>query len=437
MIPETAPIRGRKKEIMSADPRGFLIVGVLCLLVSPNHARSEEAVEPSGRKHRGRLVHAQGAWFFRDEQERSIPLKNLAHVRFDPKTTVLPGVPLTHTLLLPGDQRVTGTLLYVDEKSVAFASSWGGRLTLNREQVVGVGVADGWLPLLYDDLETSLKAWNIEGSAELDLQRAFFGKSSLRLDPRGKRLERSWPAFTDGRVSWFFFQGESKKLAPRWTVELLTSAGGAVPGVEIDGAGVRCIKAGEQFGMLEPTGRWRMLVIERRDDVVRFHVDNRCLGQTRLPRETRITGMRWTVDRDDVKAAGSIWLDELIVTRRQKALPMPRSDADQDWLWLTQGEQLFGRIVSADARVVTLDATFGKRTLAWSQVRGIGFAAPKPRTRVDDVEVEYLPGAGFSSDCLRVKLLRWNESKLFLQHALLGEIAIERDRLVRVHFAVK
>ena len=110
---------------------------------------------------------------------------------------------------------------------------------------------------------------------------------------------------------------------------------------------------------------------------------------------------------------------------------------DQDILWLEHGEQLFGRIVAADAVMVTLEAKFGRRSMAWSQLRGIYFAYPKAGPTSAEPEIAFRAAPGFPVDSLRAKLLRWNDGRLIVRHDIFGEIAIERERLDKIRFAVK
>jgi len=105
--------------------------------------------------------------------------------------------------------------------------------------------------------------------------------------------------------------------------------------------------------------------------------------------------------------------------------------------WLEHGEQLFGQIVRGDAEAVLLDAKFGKRSLAWSQLRGIYFARRDIEPISADPEITFRPGPGFPVDSVRAKLVRWDGGNLFLQNGLLGEIALERERLDKIRFAAK
>jgi hypothetical protein len=186
---------------------------------------------------------------------------------------------------------------------------------------------------------------------------------------------------------------------------------------------------------MKPSTGWHMLSMELEAGRLRVYVDDALLGQTTLPRTQAIQGIRCNVDVMDAnKKQGKLWLDELIVSQSLPPLARPPSDAKQDSLWLAQGEQMFGQIVSADAKGVTLDAKFGQRSYAWSQLRGLLLARPKESPMSGEAEILFRPSPGFPVDRLRGKLIRWEEAKLIVQHELLGEIAIERDRLDKIRF---
>ncbi len=64
------------------------------------------------------------------------------HVRFAARPIPLPKTPLTRTLRLAHEQRVTGMLLKLDAKELVFAASWGRTLSLERSEIVGVEQAN-------------------------------------------------------------------------------------------------------------------------------------------------------------------------------------------------------------------------------------------------------------------------------------------------------
>jgi hypothetical protein len=395
-----------------------ILVFVLCAAF----AAADEAVESDGRKHRGRLTQDKDGWFFQADRGKRILLAQFSHVRFESKPAPLPKAPLIQTLWLPNKQRVSGALVGMDDKHVNFTTSWGKAVALERGHVVGIS-QDG-LPIIRDGFETDLKAWRLEGNPALSQKQAFFGKSSLLLDQPGQSATREWPALRDGAVRLYFQHAAEPGL--RWT---FTIAGETGPAVVVDSAGYASANIQKAFGTLPAAAGWHWLSFEVADGRLRIYVDDRCLGETKVG---EIKGLRMACTG---MGKGELWIDELLVTRRLPKLPRPQL-GEQDLAWLEHGEELFGRIVAADAAGAVLDAKFGKRTLPWSQLRGIFFASPKEPASTEP-EVTFRPGPGFSLDCLRVKLVRWDDETLVVDHDRLGPIRIERERLDTIRFAAK
>ncbi len=206
-----------------------------------------------------------------------------------------------------------------------------------------------------------MKAWHIEGKPTLDGERALVGKPSLR---RAGTLARTWqPALRDGAVRLFFFD-PADESDRRCSFEIVAAKKPTpTPGFAIDRHGYSCSNVKQAFGPLKASAGWHMLCFEIDAGRLRIYVDDFCLGQTTLPVEESLRGIRI------VHGAGKLWIDELSVTRKLQPLatPMP---AEQDSRWLEQGEQIFGRIVTADRDTATLEAKFGKRSLPWSRLRG-------------------------------------------------------------------
>ncbi len=337
-------------------------------------AAGDDAVDPTGKKYTGRLIEDQGAWRFRTDAGKAFSLNELTYVHFDAKPTPLPKTPLTRTLLLANEQRVTGVLLDVDTKKIVFAASWGKVLTLDRSQILGIENADRCIPILHDDFEGAIPSWQLEGKPALSRERAFFGQSSLQFDAAGQKATRSWkPPLRDGAIRVFFCDiADSPKR--RWTFVVQTKpARKAPPTLIIDAAGYDGANLTEHFGSLKATPGWHLHAIEINGERLRIFVDDVCLGQTRTLPDESIDGIRCAME-----SAGKLYIDELSVSRRLPLMPRPKPGADQDSLWLEHGEQIFGKIVSADALNVVLDAKFGKRSFAWSTMRGILFAQANP-----------------------------------------------------------
>jgi hypothetical protein len=381
-------------------------------------SHADDAIDTQSKKHPGRLVQEAGKWAFRGNDKKSAPISEFAYIHFSSAATPIPKATLTHTLHLPHQQRVAGLLQRVDAKKVTFITSWGATVELERDRVVGIEQARHGRILLYDDLDTSLQDWQREGDAKLDRERAFHGVASLLLDLPKQRALRMWkPALTDGELRLYFYDdGKS-----RCSFDLMSESDKApISTLRIAADGYACEKQREVFGVLKGTVGWHQFNAELRAGRLRVYVDDACLGEIKAD---AIQGMRVSLH------AGKVWIDELTVIQRLPVLPLPMPAKERDTIWLTHGEQLVGEVVSADRRTIALESKLGKRSLPWPQVRGIFFAQRKPTIKPTDAEITFRPGPGFSLDRLRAKLVRWDADKLIVQHALLGEIALERNRL--------
>lgn len=347
---------------------------------------------------------------------------------------------MTRILRLSCGQHVSGQLLRVDEKKVSFVTSWGQAIIVDREQIVSIEPAADTLLLWHDDFEASLNAWRVDGKPMLSREWAFFGKSSLLLAASGQRLERTWmPPLRDGSIRLYFHDsGQASSL--RWAIALVSAPPRKVsPTLVVDSDGYACANTKKRFGTVKPTLGWHVLHAALSNGRLRIFVEDRCLGETELDEKETIQGIRFSAEPGPRpgKESGKLWIDEVSVARRLPELALPVPDRDQDMLWLEQGEQLFGRILSADSESVTLEAKFGKRTLAWSRLRGILFAQKKAALLADGPEITFRPGSGFPVDYLRAKLVRWEGTRLIVVHSLFGEIAIERERLHTIRMAAR
>jgi hypothetical protein len=418
---------------MMAESCRYLLAASVLLLLWCSPVGSEVAVTLTGKKLDGRWMNEKDAWFFQSGPSKRVPFDQLAYIHFGANAAPLPKVPLVRVLLLPSGQRLTGMLDRVDEKQIVFITSWGKTVTLDRKQVVGV--EQDALPTVRDDFEAGLKAWHIEGKASLSQERAFFGKSSLLLDAAGQSATREWkPAARDVSIRLFFYHPAAASDL-NWTFAIIPEkARENSPGLVIAPTGYSCANMKKPYGPLKRIPGWHLLTMESADARLRISVDDACLGETSLPVTDAIKGIRIAVAG---KGSGKLWIDELLVSRPLAPLPKPAALKDQDMLWLEQGEQLFGRVVSANTDAVVLDARFGQRPIAWSKLRGILFARPKDAPPGDEPKVYFRPGPGFPLDCLRARLVRWDQDNLIVQHPLLAEIAIERGRLDKLRFAAR
>jgi hypothetical protein len=109
--------------------------------------------------------------------------------------------------------------------------------------------------------------------------------------------------------------------------------------------------------------------------------------------------------------------------------PRPGGDPTQDEVWLDDGDQLFGKVVRADRRAVELQARFGARTQPWSKIHGLFLrraAPPVATTSGAHVRLGLANGLTADLDTLDGVLRSLDARSLILQHALLGELRIDR-----------
>ncbi len=401
---------------------GIVFCAFICVV-----AGAEEAVEHSGVRHRGTLKREASGWTFRDLTDSRVPMSRIAFIRYDADAVPTPGRLPTHTLLLPGDQRVTGTLISVGDNQIAFAPCWGGPITLDREKVVGIIQSDHALVVASERFSKPSKECVLLGSPTIDA-------NALRFDRAGQGLSRSWKiSLRDGAVRLLV---RSAVVGLAWRCEVLGID--AKPSVVLDANGWRAMNVKTAYPVALASNKDRLLAIEVRDRRLRIFLDDICLGESPLASSDAITGIRivTSANGDDAKP-GQVRLLELHANRRIQALKIPASDPDRDVVQLEHGEQLFGRVLNVDERTVHFDARFGKRSLAWSDVHGIVFANKKSTGIVDGSEVSFRAAPGYPVDTVHCELIRWDNGRLLIQHDLLGAFALLHDQLLRVRFPMK
>jgi hypothetical protein len=397
-------------------PRYLLAASLFLFALTSGNA--DDAIDEQGKRHAGQLVFDAGKPVFRSDDAKSAPLSEYSYIRFPSPATPLPKVPLTHTLHLPHQQRIAGILGRVDAKKLVFVTAWGTTVELERNQVVGIEQARNGRILLHDFLDSSLQDWQLDGNPKLDRERAFHGIAGLLLDQPKQRATRVWKsALTDGDVRLFYYDDGKSRF---WFDVIAGPTTDSIVTLDIDVDGYHCGKGRATFGVLKRLPGWHQLHLELSAGRLRVYVNDSCLGETKVD---AIQGIRV------VNQAGRLWVDELTVAQRLPALPLPVPAKEHDLLWLTHGEQLFGQVSSADRKAIAFDSKLGKRSLAWPQVRGIFFAQSKSSFEPTGMEITFRPGPGFPLDQLHARLLRWDADKLIVHHELLGEIAVERDRL--------
>jgi hypothetical protein len=428
-----------------------VVSGIVASAVWLGIACADEGVLVDGRRVEGTLgTDAQGQVLFQSRGEKlSLRLDQFDHVRF-PAVRLPPlraGAPFR--IVLPGAQRLTGELVGLDSDKIHIHTAWSEKLSIPRAGVTAVGHAPGFVTLFVDDFEKDLRCWRVTGAPMLSTTQHVSGQRSLCLDTSGQQVEYTLPTpLTAGRVGinfrdraqdgWIAWQFEADfgdstagsavrvGIAPR-TGDYTAEVSGATAAKSCRPRLLRAFKDG-----------WQRLEMEYSPARLVVSIDDNILLSCRQPGSSgtlRKVRLSCTSSASVNRGRAGAFFDDLSVARAVADLPHPKGDPEQDELWLIGGDQLFGNLVSATAGTIQLRGAYGPRSLSWGEVRGIYFRRPATPTRKAGdklVRVWLRPGIGLEPDVLNGTVRRLDSQCLVLDHALLGQVEIDRRRLHRM-----
>jgi hypothetical protein len=155
--------------------------------------------------------------------------------------------------------------------------------------------------------------------------------------------------------------------------------------------------------------------------------------------DQQITGELLGLDADTLRLR-TAWAADLRLPRHAVAavLKVPVSHGpeigsdegpDQDSILVTGGDQLFGRIQSADAKGILLEGRFGSRRFSWANIQGFRLrrqAAPLVASQGEHVWLELYAGVGLTLDSLEGVVTGLDERQLKLRHWDLGDLTLDR-----------
>jgi hypothetical protein len=406
----------------------------LCLAtLLPAVGAAEDAVWPDGSHRPGVLTFSSGRLQFQpDGSTAALPLADLHAVRCitGPLSPLLAG--RVHRVLLPHGQLLTGQILDLDEQRLRLRTVWADRLSIPRGAVTAVTQLPGSDVFFAPEFAADLKGWTRTGNPALGEQRSPAGQRCLM-------LERP-----DHSVAHVL----AEPLAAGWfAVDFqVAEASGAVE-ADFGGRAARVVLAGDGYRVevpgvpgttfrLVPTPGWHRLRLDFAperlavtiDDTAVWSADGR--GPGGALRQVRLACTAGPGDR-----RGAVAFADVCLARPLPDVPHPPGDPRQDEVWLTSGDQVFGRVPRADEHHVELTGRLGTRTLSWGAVRGVflrdGGPAP-PSADGASVRVWLAHGAGEGHDELVGTVRALDERWLVLEHPLLGECKVPRGRLRRL-----
>jgi hypothetical protein len=422
-----------------------LLGAALCLAtLLPATRAADEAVLPDGERRPGVLTFAGGRLHFQPAGSQApLALADLHAVRF----AAGPLPPLlaarVHRVVLPHGQILTGQLLGLDRERLRLRTVWAEDLTVPRPAVAAVLQLPGWETFFAADFGPDLNGWQATGTPALGTERSPAGRHCLVLNRPGQAVTHTLD--TPVEAGWFAadFRAAGEGTGARWLAEAefrgpdgprtvrMTLAGpgdryeAEVPGIE-----------GTGYPLTRGPG-WHRLRLDFAPDRLALTIDDTALwsSEGRGPggplRQVRLT----CVEAPRPGRGGEMTFADVSLARVLPELPHPPGDPRQDEVWLVSGDQLFGRVPRADGDRALVAGAFGERALPWGEVRGLFLRHEQPAPRAaggERVRVWLRPGAGQQLDELEGAVLGLDESRLTLDHALLGECKIDRARIARL-----
>jgi hypothetical protein len=316
-------------------------------------------------------------------------------------------------------EQISGQIFEVNKDTLRMRTAWAERLELPRAAAASIESLPGWRTIFEEN-------------------------DSHLLRPAGPNW--TYPLTTPlraGRISVHFREQEQTHGA-RWWVELLFQQGERIRPVKVQVAGDGkhySVEAGGLTGVARQVKRtpdWHRLSVQFREYSLRLTCDEDILWYNldegpggRLQRVT----INCQPSLSGEIPRGAVAWAELCIERAVDEHPQPPTDVEQDAVCLLSDDQLFGRILHADRRIIQMEGRFGKRSLPWTAVSSCSFRRPPiPPKANAGAKVRLLVHSGLCADpdILEGVVTAQDAQRLVLRHALLGEVTLERERVREV-----
>lgn len=353
-------------------------------------------------------------------------------------------------LELGGGQGVSGNLIELDESQIRFAVGEGPsrqNLSFDRSGVTAVTQRAGEVLVLADDFDSMDRGrWETEGAAEVVELSGLPGEKGLRIASGMSSVRHKLETpLGSGRIEFFFlwqpvektgdraefvmsFEGEHGREA----IRVILGWGEAFPGVQVDDRAALVVQP------LVLTPGWHRLGMRFRADRTMVAVDGDILATGSGP-SGPLTEFAWTaVDsgRTGTEGGQSLQVDQLRVARYIEPPLTPEIDPGQDEVRLAVGDQIWGKILSADAGAVWLEVDGTRVSIPWAEVAGLYFRRQAKASRPLDGQfllVEWEPRGGQGEiDRLEGAFVSLEKEGLNMETSYGGLVRIPPDRLRRL-----
>jgi hypothetical protein len=271
---------------------------------------------------------------------------------------------------------------------------------------------------------------------------------ALRLPAGGASLtHRLDEPFAAGRLEVAFRAGDAVAAGQQWFVDLTFQA-------QTGRETIRAVLgwAEESFAVESPRGPalavqrvarsrgWHRLSVRFGPERTEVAVDGDALAHGKGPggplAEVRLATYAAPGAADADGLAG--YLDDLRLLRSAEPFGALEADVTQDELRMTSGDQVFGRLLSADAEALRFDVDGRPVTFPWAEVSGVYLRRePSPGAPVEGllVRAEWRSAPGNDPrdlDAVEGALTGVSAKSLTVQTPYAGAVTVPRDRATRL-----
>ncbi len=403
---------------------------------------ADEALLPNGRRLVGELRWQEGRLRLATT-DRLVLLADVHQVRCTAQEpTLLAGV--VHCVLLRDGQQITGELLQLNGETLRVRTAWSpAPIEVPRCWVREVSNPPGFVPILDEDFASGLKTWKLAGSPGVTDDKPPREQRGLLLDSAGQSATLELPeSLSAGQFGLSFYDSNNRE-AGRWILDVGFQKPAGPRLLQVNLAGET-----EHYAALLPNREEKSKQLPRQQGwhraTMRFSpqsfvllIDDKVLwdsAQQGPGGPLAYLRLSCTALPGQTVVNGKMWFDQVSVWRAVDYLRPPLADPLQDEVRLVSGDQLFGRVLSADRRRIDFEGRFGRRSFAWSEVRDIRLrhaACPLAISDGEHVHLQLACGSGAAADAIEGVLRRLGQQSLILQHGAV-EVTIPRERLRQV-----
>jgi hypothetical protein len=349
-------------------------------------------------------------------------------------------------VLLGLDQQISGKLGTVDDQSIRLEDGPGGKAVVTaRAGAIALAQRPGEALVFQDGFETLDPAhWSHVGEPSIVDQPHVAGSKSLALPAGGSAVTyRLTEPVASGRLELAFHDSGQVIAGQQWFVDLLFRGSSGEESIRL------VLDWAEESLAVQSSGS-HSLAVQRLARKPGWHrlgarfgpqtelaVDGLELAHGRGPGgpliEIRLAN-RSTGNADPPRNA-AVQFDDLRLVRLAEPVGGLEATPQVDDVRFVDGDQVFGRLRSADAEVVTLRVDKTEVVLPWTEVASLAFRrAPEQGNPIEGllVRLEWRSAPGNDPrdlDQVEGALLAVSDAAFTLATPYSGELTIPRDRL--------